>query len=100
MSNKQWQIVILWVGTGLIVLMGLLPPWILVRHPEAQLYNPARERVGYYWVFNPPEPRDFRRGHRGSCHVNIAYLLIQWAITVSVAGAVIYTIRIKGKQSC
>lgn len=97
MSNKQWQIIVLWAGAGLIVLMGLLPPWILVRHPEVQAYYSTSERVGYYWVFDPPEPKEFRRGRRGSCHVNIPRLLIQWAIVGSVAGASIYTLRIIGK---
>jgi hypothetical protein len=51
MNRKQ--IIMLWIGIAIIVLMCLFPPWLRVIEIEG---SRTISRCGYYSLFNPPVP--------------------------------------------
>ena len=125
MSNKQ--LIVLWVGVGLIVAMCLWPPW--VEHREGYDYRtvgykletaglyvghvlPSRTSLGYKFIFSPPQMRrasyvpagEFMtwdtvafRDQQGKCYLDISRLVVQCVVVALLTVTGIYTLRTKGK---
>ncbi len=89
MNKKQRTIII--IGLGIILLMGLIPPWkcafSVARLPR--LERPA----GYGFIFYPPSPvkvaksEEFGSTFMGrpsywSVQLDVKRLLIQWAVVI------------------
>ena len=88
MSNKQ--LIVLWIGVGLIVLMCLFPPWVRVLRMSG---GTLREGYGYHCVFMPPPLNN----KRWSPYLDTSRLIIQCITVAVLTGAGIYTLRAKGK---
>ncbi|MCX5803489.1 MAG: hypothetical protein NTU69_08175 [Proteobacteria bacterium] len=73
--------IIISIGVGVIVLMGIFPPWIarirgvIVRH-------------GYAFIFNPPQ----------FTQIDISTLIIQWVIVAIICGFLIYILEKKANK--
>ncbi len=78
------QTVALWVGIGICVVMGLIPPWKITFH--AQRYTVERP-VGYGFLLLPPCEG------RGTCNVGLDFsrLLLQWMLVGLVVGGLVLT---------
>ena len=70
------ELVVLWVGIGLIVLMGLFPPCLGSYYWEPGFFAWA----GYHPLFR-------------AVRIRYGRLIIQWLLVVIVTGAVIFTMR-------
>jgi len=82
MNRKQ--LVALWIGIALFVLVGLFPPWTEFEPRWGELMERQR---GHVFLFPPPAP-EF--GPRARVSVNREILLISWAlISVVTFGAVL-----------
>lgn len=79
--NKT-QLIVLWIGIGLIVLMGLFPPWVMS-------VQGAIDQQGYGFILNPPEEY---------CHVNTPRLYVQWIMVAVIAGGLFVTLKDKKKD--
>lgn len=96
-TRKQWQIVVLWLGIGLIVFMCLFPPWYHYR--EGYTYRmrrvfSQRTAVGYHCLLNPPASEK-----EGRYYLDVTRLLVQCAGVALLTGAGFYTLRARGKQN-
>jgi hypothetical protein len=93
-NKKQSTIII--IGLGIILLMGLIPPWKCA-FSVAKLSHLERP-AGYGFIFYPPSPVNFAKsGEFGtttmsnpsywSVRLDFSRLFIQWAvIVIAVAG--------------
>jgi hypothetical protein len=99
------QLAILWLGIIAFVLMGLFPPWLLEGEiNEIKLYA----RPQYSYILNPPHHSELKAavtklvpGASGAIflpRINVAVLVIQWAIVAVVTGGLIVTLRDKKKS--
>lgn len=96
--NKK-QLVVMWIGIIIIVMMGIFPPWVsisTIRNPETIFgdwtttkryyygYNPIWKGIGdSYEVSHPAASIDFHR------------LGLQWAITAVFTGGFMVTFKNK-----
>jgi hypothetical protein len=104
MINKQQRNVIL-IGLGIILLMGLIPPWkCSLSAPDL----PHVERPGKYgFLFYPPSPDNVAKqlfyvidSSFLSVQMDINRLFVQWiAVTIAVVIAVILLKGNRGKQN-
>lgn len=83
--NKP-QLICLWIGIGLIVLAGLLPPWV-----EVYDYGQVQtgKAIGHAWLFDPPEPEYSDVG----VHLDYGRLFLIWLVIVGVTGGAIASFR-------
>jgi len=106
MLNKNQKKVI-WVTLGLIVLMGLFPPWICGTY-TTPLDDLAQKPTGntmfkesvaeYHFIFAPPPQKGYRSV---SSMVDVSYvyrldygrLFLQWLMVVAVSGGLIFLFR-------
>jgi len=73
---SKTQLVVLWVGIGIIVLVHFFPPGE---------YSVWGNGVEYKFILNSP-------------NISISRLFIQWAIVAVVTGGLIYTLKDKKKD--
>jgi len=87
--NKR-QVVALWVGIGLMVLMGVVPPWVeIVRGPIQGGGNYMEFPCGYYLLVAPPKPQNCI-----SYKVDTTRLVIQFVLVALVMGGAILTLKV------
>jgi len=67
--------VVIWVGTLLVVGLGLYPPWACVGRAGIGV------AIGYHWFFAPPKDQCF------AANVDFPRLLVQWIIVAVLVGA-------------
>lgn len=81
--NKR-QLVTLWIGIGLFVLMGIFPPWL--RTGFKTIFGAGRytAAAGYAPIFLPPAY---------ALSVDASRLFLQWGIVALVTGGFIVTFR-------
>jgi len=94
--NKK-QIIILWIGIAVIVLMGLFPPWLVEGH-----------RVEYWSIFAPPShlrpvyPHDLLdevagtpryESSRLNAEIVTDYLFAQWLMVTAITVGLIITFQ-------
>jgi hypothetical protein len=98
------QRIVVWAGTVLIVSMGVYPPWVQTWH-----FSDGNVRVStYYWIFRFPEvPHWFARVDQKAApdlqgigttelwrnDVDLARLLIQWAVVCFAVGGLVWSLR-------
>lgn len=84
MNRKQ--LIVLWVGIGLVVAMGAYPPWAIMSWPH---YSGAGGKVvssaWYACIFNPPQL---------AC-LDLPRLFLQWGLVVLVTAAGMVSLRAK-----
>ena len=90
--NKK-QLISLWVGISIIVVMGLFPPWVV------SLSDHQRD-CGYDWIGTPPI---YKWSSRGSvlavnAHLDIPRLCLQWSIISVVTVGLLITFKDKKKN--
>ncbi|MBI4539488.1 MAG: hypothetical protein HY704_08270 [Gemmatimonadetes bacterium] len=74
--NKKQKIA-LWVGITLVALMGLVPPWKVMRPRGGGAY--LMQSLGYAPLFSQHGQIDFGR------------LFVQWAVVAVVTGGLVLT---------
>lgn len=80
------QKMVLWIGVIAIVWMGIVPPWQAVsKFPESNIKRV--QAIGHNPIFEPPSQ------HGAGVTIDLTRLLIQWAITVLITAAWIYSIK-------
>lgn len=96
MNRKQ--IICLWIGIGVFILMGLFPPWV----------SKYGRFSGYMFAFNPtshslPPYLEGRENkpvpyytYDPSLRVDISRLSVQWIIVAVITGGLLLTFREKG----
>ena len=97
MSNKQ--LIVLWIGVGLIVLMCLCPPW-LYQYSESSY--PRRRGGGEGLTQITVEAAKYGfNGYDGiwsdQSILDIRRLIAQCVITALLTATIICTLRVKGK---
>lgn len=76
------QLTAIWVGLGVIVLMGLCPPW---RETVWTQYFHSKSPAGYAPIFWPPASG----GRSEGIELDVERLLLQWAVVAMVTGGVV-----------
>ena len=93
--NKKQKTAIL-IGTLLVLLMGLCPPW---ETQPSGASGPSLQ-MGYGFILNPPAPGFFNESIRvESLHiystVNMSRLIMQWAAVVLVVTGLVLVLKDK-----
>ena len=89
MSDKQ--LMVMWIGIGLIVVMCLFPPWVKVSGDD-----PGHARRGsrsYRFIFAHPRPR--MSGDQ--IYLETSRLVVQCVAVALLTAGGICTLRVKGK---
>ena len=87
MNRKQ--IICLWIGISIIVLMGIFPPWIYVK----QWYGGVETFVLYHFILTPPHPNIHDNNALPGVRIYTAQLCFQWVIVAVLTGGFIITFR-------
>ena len=84
MNHKQK--IVIWIAISIITIMGLFPPWVKT------ISNVSEEKpAGYSLIF---APRDvYKMGSGPGIHLDVARLLVQWAMVILVAGGIILVFK-------
>jgi len=97
MNRKQK--IILWVGIGLIVAMGLFPPWIIpVRSTP---FGTIRRDLGYSPIWEPATAKRVIDQKTYSYHGSIDFqrLCVQWVIVAVLTGGLVAICASRKKNS-
>jgi hypothetical protein len=86
--NKR-QLLVARIAVGLIVLIGLVPPW--TQSFQIRGISQIREAAGYAPIFAPPKPRF--RDEDYVVEMNIARLFLQWILVAVAGGTLIWTLK-------
>lgn len=100
MLNKNQKIVC-WVALGIIVFMGLFPPWISAYHvTNPKTHWPGfieEDAAGYHFIFVPPTKignvDEAGNWTTYSFHLDYGRLFLQWILIVAVSGALLFLFR-------
>ena len=90
--NKK-QLIIMWVGIAIVVLMGIFPPWLAIEE-NTHIY------LGHSFILSPPN-ENWLRHHRDSIDINqigivdFTRLLIQWTMVSVIVGGLFITFKDK-----
>jgi hypothetical protein len=97
--NKNQNIVVL-AALGIIVIMGLFPPWIQGRASSNDLagiesLTHHEFAASYYFLFNPPQEgtgKSVQSGNWVHDYFRLDYgrLFLQWSVVIVVAGGIIF----------
>jgi len=119
--NKEQKLTIL-IGVGIIVLMGLIPPWYYHALLSRNIDGPSQPSavtlpVGYRFLFSPPglesvpvfsscyndedhwvdnPDGDFYHKSSGPC-IDLSRLLIQWAVIAFATAAIVFALKDRRK---
>jgi len=82
--NKK-QLKVLWIGIGIIAVMGLFPPW----HMKSMMGVGSQKTFGFSFILLPPL--------KGDVHptIDIPQLFVQWFIVSTITGGLIVTFKDK-----
>jgi hypothetical protein len=90
MNRKQ--IICLWIGIGVIVLMGLFPPWFFA----VDAYGAKmKKNKGYIFILTPP-PHEFELTNRPvsvMSSIDFSRLCLQGAMVAVVTSGLIVTFK-------
>lgn len=101
--NKKQRVVFL-VGVGIIILMGLIPPWyyraVLPSGDHIAQFTVRADR-DYGFLFDPPPTFDFledAQGHKKGFYpvlpcIDFSRLLLQWAVVAIATAAMIFILK-------
>lgn len=84
------QVVVMWLGIIVVVVMGLFPPWRV----NAVDFSVSE---GYGFIWHPPEYRS-PDGYRSGMQIDLTRLVVQWVMVASVTGGMILTLCGKPKS--
>ncbi len=82
--NKKQKVAFL-VGIGIMVLMGLIPPWYYYLPPWADASFFVRFPGYYGWIFSRPAGP--------GTHVDITRLFIQWAVVAIATAGIMWVLK-------
>ena len=85
--NKR-QLVVMWVGIGLIVLMGVYPPWVNTIR-GAGIY--AEMSLGYHVITDPPSPLGNPRAN--GIKLDTPRLALQVGLVAVVSGGLLLSLK-------
>jgi len=83
---EKSQLIVLWVGIAIVVLMGIFPPWVAIA--EASHFY-----LGYSFILSPPE--EMKRGEMHIAVIELTRLLTQWIMVAVIVGGLIITFKDK-----
>ncbi|MBI4469716.1 MAG: hypothetical protein HY650_10385 [Acidobacteria bacterium] len=102
-ANKE-QLIVLWLGIGLISLIALFPPWTytLTVTEDGRTTESQRE-AGYHPIFEPPRPQNAADPARAPTYadgVRLDYprIAIQLAVVVLIVGGLFWTFRSRASR--
>jgi hypothetical protein len=84
------QKICLWIGIGLIVLMGFYPPWVL---PVNALGIRGRQNHGYKLILIPPIHKSRDEELELGTSIDFQRLSVQWAAVALIIGGLIVTLK-------
>lgn len=93
-NMKTRALIALWVGVGLMVLMGLFPPWLVYTYRtgnDMPMPGMPLSSYGYAFLFNPPWTLGSRPGQYA--FVDLSRLIVQWVVVASVTVALVLTLN-------
>jgi hypothetical protein len=76
--NKK-QLIVMWVGIAIIILMGIFPPWIVTVQGTDNI-------LGHAFILS-------RTGRKYD--INASFLFVQWIMVVAITGGLIITFKDK-----
>jgi hypothetical protein len=89
------QKICLWIGIGLIVLMGFYPPWVLPYNVKG-VKN--RINAGYKPILKPPI-RETKDGEfKFGTSIDFSRLGVQWVLVAIVTGGLLITFKDKKQK--
>jgi hypothetical protein len=91
--NKR-QLLAIRCGVGLIVLMGMIPPWV---HTFDARSIHSRKPAGYQFIFTPPKPEGASPAY--GVRLDVSRLAIQWVVTATAAAAFVLVSRQREKPA-
>jgi len=86
--NKN-QLIVLWVGIIVVVLMGLYPPWQYNGHIVERNVNVVVP-AGYSFIGDPIYSAGIMEF---GASIDVTRLLIQWFMVAFITGGLIYTLK-------
>jgi hypothetical protein len=97
-NMKACALIALWVGVGLMLLMGLYPPWVVYtyRTGDMPMSGGPLSSYGHAFLFNPPWTLGSRPGQYA--FVDLSRLIVQWVVVASVTVALVLTLN-RGRAS-
>ena len=80
------------LGAGVVLAMGIYPPWVLVTHnvfPSRVVATETQTEVpaGYSWIWEPPKSDDSNVYRSHSVKLDLSRLLVQWVVAAFAVGA-------------
>jgi hypothetical protein len=98
--NKKQKVVFL-VGVGIIVLMGLIPPWHCEVLFDLDQKIPLTMEAGYGFLFSPPTFESYPSLHHKSDYygasvapfIALSQLCVQWAVVAIGVGGILIVLR-------
>ena len=95
------QKIVVWVGLAVIVAMGVRPPVSYVRTTLHEGGHDVEYFAGYAWIFKAgelfhPEGKSFFFTYH---HLDVARLLVQWAMVAIVALGLVWTLGDKRRAA-
>ena len=92
MSINPIQKKIIMVGIGIIILMGLFPPWTNTFHYKTAY---SKKPAGYAFILTPPKKRAQSIAY--GIELDVTRLIVQWMIIFMATGLVVMLTATKHK---
>jgi len=90
------NLVVVWLAVGLVVLMGLFPPWV-------GAYPSGEESIGYHFIGLPPKAGEGYAVYQtygivSTICLDWSRLVLQWLVVAFTAGGMLYTFNRPGSR--
>lgn len=91
-------LIALWVGVGLIVVMGLFPPWVAYtfRTGDVPMSGGPLTYYRHHFLLNPPETIGGSPGQYA--FIDLSRLIVRWVLVGSVTLALVLTLNRRGDR--
>lgn len=101
MNRKQ--IIVLWIGIAVIVVMGIYPPWTMKSVYANQLKGSDTDTIRSLMkfvneVYYPIWPRPLKNNYLLFMEIDICKLVVQWIMVATITGGLLVTFKDKKKD--
>lgn len=97
-ANRE-QLIVLWIGIGLLSLIGLYPPWMYTVQSRGDSGMVRMEReAGYHPLFSPPQPQSSDQSDSSAPYIDgvrldFPRIAVQIVVVFLVTGGLFWTFR-------